>query len=459
MTAPALYRPPAPRPRSPLPSLIRTIFRSERDLLSILPIAAYRELITTLGASRRTILLVNAPDEVARVLSDPDRLFPKNDLMVGALLPLVGNSIFTSNGPTWHQQRAMIDPAFSHMRINRAFGSMAAAVDDYETTLDQLAHSGESFSLDGAMSHLTSDIITRTIFSQSLASGPARAVFDAFTVWQRSVANVEIRRLLFDPPFKQIAQPPHVVAACQRIRGHIGTLIDERLAPGASPLDDIAGAAINARDAATGARFSREELVDEIGLFFLAGQETTASALTWAFFLLSQHRETVERMRAEIATVVGEGPVEFEHVKRLTFVRNVFRETMRLYPPITFIPRVAAEQTTIGGRRVRRGTMVMVSPWTLHRHLTLWDKPDRFDPDRFSPDRERSITPGTYLPFGGGPRICVGAAFATIESTLILARVVRRFDLDVLDAAAVEPISRLTTRPMREIQCRVKTRR
>lgn len=437
---------------------MRTVFRSERDLLSILPIAAYREQITTLGASRRTILLVNAPEEVARVLSDPDRLFPKNDLMVGALLPLVGNSIFTSNGPVWHRQRAMIDPAFSHMRINRAFGSMAHAVDDYEQTLEQLARSGDTFSLDGAMSHLTSDIITRTIFSQSLASGPARAVFDAFTVWQRSVANVEIRRLLFDPPFKTIAQPPHVVAACRQIREHIGTLVDARLAPDAPPVDDIAGAAIAARDPETGAGFTREELVDEIGLFFLAGQETTASALTWAFFLLSRHRETMERMRAEIDAVVGTGPLEFEHVKRLVFVRNVFRETMRLYPPITFIPRVANEATTIGGRRVKRGTMVMVSPWTLHRHLTLWEHPDRFDPDRFSTDRERAIRPGTYLPFGGGPRICVGAAFATIESTLILARVVRHFDLEVQDADAVEPVSRLTTRPMREIRCRVRMR-
>jgi cytochrome P450 len=140
-------------------------------------------------------------------------------------------------------------------------------------------------------------------------------------------------------------------------------------------------------------------------------------------------------------------------------VRNVFRETMRLYPQVTFIPRVAAEATTIAGRRVKRGTMVMVSPWTLHRHLALWESPDRFDPDRFNTDRERAITPGTYLPFGGGPRICVGAAFATIESTLILARAVRRFDLELLDPAGVDPVSRLTTRPMREIQCRVRTRR
>lgn len=458
MTAPALFRPPAPTPRSPLVSLVRTVLRPERDLLSILPVDAYRELVTTLGYSRRTILLVNAPDEVARILADPDRLFPKNDLMVGALLPLVGNSIFTSNGELWHRQRAMIDPAFSHMRINRAFPAMAGAVDDYEATLEELAATGGPFSLDGAMSHLTSDIITRTIFSRSLASGPARAVFDAFTVWQRSVANVELRRLIFDPPFKVVAQPPHVVAACRRIREHIGTLVDERLAPGAPREDDIAGAAIAARDATTGEGFTREELVDEIGLFFLAGQETTASALTWAFYLISRHRETLERMRAEIEQVVGSGPVEFEHVKRLAFVRNVFRETMRLYPPITFIPRVAAEATTIAGRRVRRGTMVMVSPWTLHRHFKLWESPDRFDPDRFSADRERAITPGTYLPFGGGPRICVGAAFATIESTLILARVVRRFDLEVLDPGGVDPVSRLTTRPMREIQCRVQRR-
>ena len=166
--------------------------------------------------------------------------------------------------------------------------------------------------------------------------------------------------------------------------------------------------------------------------------------------------DVVARMREEIHEVVGDGPVLLEHTKRLPYVRNMFRETLRLYPPITFLPRVAAQDTNIAGRRVKRGTMLMIAPWSMHRHEKLWRNPDRFDPDRFLAHREHEMTPGAYIPFGAGPRICVGAAFATIETALILARLVRRFDFEALAPDGVRPYARLTTRPAAEIQMRVR---
>jgi cytochrome P450 len=442
----------------PLPSLVRTVARRDRDLLSILPAAAYRELVTTLGWSRRGILLVNDPQEVARILADPDGDFPKNDLMVGALLPLVGESIFVSNGDRWRRQRRMIEPAFSHMRINRAFGAMVASVDDFEPVLARHADDGAPLSLDHAMSQLTADIITRTIFTKGLESDAARGVFRAFAEWQGRVANVEVGQLLFGAPFADVPQPPNVVEACSAIRAHIASLLDERLAPGAPLLDDIAGAAIAARDPETGDGFTREELVDEISTFFLAGHETTASVLTWVFFLLSQLPDVAARLRAELDDVVGDGEVTYDHLRRLTYARSVFRETMRVYPPLTFIPRVAARDVAIAGRRVKRGTMIMIAPWTMHRHRQLWPDPERFDPDRWSPDREKGHVAGAYIPFGAGPRVCVGAAFAQTEALLIIARIARRYDLLPLDPGSVEPASRLTTRPRSEIRCRVRRR-
>ena len=164
------------------------------------------------------------------------------------------------------------------------------------------------------------------------------------------------------------------------------------------------------------------------------------------------------RLRREVDDVVGDGPVEFEHVKKLPYVRNVFRETLRLYPPITFIPRVAAEATQIGTRRVKRGAMIMISPWTIHRHSKLWKHPHVFDPDRFTPERQPELTPGAYLPFGVGPRVCVGKAFATVEAALILARLARRYDFAVDDVDRVRPVARLTTRPAEQIMCRVRAR-
>lgn len=450
-----LWRPPAPRPRPPVASLLRLVWRREKDLLSLLPDLAYREMVTPLGSSRRGILLINDPVWVNRILTDHDT-FPKNDLFVEALEDLVGNSMFVTSGDTWRRQRKMVDPAFSHMRINRAFDFMAAAVDDYEHHLDAQSASGDTFSLDAAMSHLTADVITRTIFSVPLAGQTSNDVFEDFMRFERQVGSIDIKRLLWDKPWSPTEQPEPVRRACARIRLHLGEMLDARLQH--PEYDDIAGAILEARDADTGEPFSREGLIDQLGVFFLAGHETTASSLTWAFFILSQRPEVVARIRDEVDTVVGNGPVLLEHTKRLPYVRNFFREVLRLYPPITFLPRVAGKDTEIAGRRVKRGTMLMIAPWSIHRHEKLWEQPDRFDPDRFLPEREKLQVPGSYLPFGAGPRICVGAAFATIETALILARLVRRFDFDALQPETVRPYARLTTRPAVEIMMRVRAR-
>jgi len=453
------YRPPAPRQIGPVRSLLRVIAQGEGDLLSLIPDLAYREMLLPLGPTRRGILYLNDPAIVAQVLADAEGIFPKNDLMVDAVAPLIGDAMFVSSGATWRQQRRMIEPAFSHMRLNRAFGQMVAAVDQHEQWLDAHVASGASYSLDAAMGHLTADVITRTIFSTPLHVGAARDVFDAFTIFERQVASVNVKALILDKPWSHTKQPPQVLEACRRIRAHLGTMIGPRLEPGAAILDDIAGAAIAAVDPETGKSFTREELIDELGVFFLAGHETSASVLTWVFFLLSQRPDVVARIRAEVDGTCGDGPVTIEHAKRFQYIRMVFKETMRLYPPITFLPRVALRDTVLGPRKVKRGTMLMIAPWTIHRHQKLWKDPEIFDPDRFSPEREAELTPGAFLPFGSGPRVCVGAAFATLEAALVMARLARRYDFTALDPAIVRPVARLTTRPRHEVMVRVTARR
>ncbi len=453
-----VYCPPRPKPLPAVAALVRAALRGDGDLLSLLPVDAYRMHVGHLGFSRRSILIVNTPDIVRSIMADADDIYPKNDLMVGALEPLVGDSIFVSSGKTWRRQRQMIDPAFSHMRLNRAFLSMAAAVDDYEQHLYAVADRGEKISLDLAMSHLTADVITRTVFSTSLLSQTARDVFESFTEFERSAAHVEIKRLILNAPFAKIPQHAHVLAACKRIRHHLGNLVDTHRAERGASYDDIAAAVIGARDESSGEPFTREEVIDQLGVFFLAGHETTASVLTWVFYIAATQANVLARMRAEVEAIVGDGPVEFEHTKRLIYIRNVFRETLRLYPPITFMPRVAMRDTQIGKYRVKKGAMIMISPWTLHRHRDFWRNPDHFDPDRFSPEREDELTPGSYIPFGTGPRVCVGAAFATTEAALIIARLVRRFDFHALAPERVRPVARLTTRPAEQIICRISRR-
>ncbi len=453
----AVYTPPRPAPMGPLASLIRVIRQGDGDLLSLMPADAYLLPMGPLGYSRRSIQIVNDPALTKPILADPEDIFPKNDLMVGALTPLVGDSMFVSSGSLWRQQRRMIDPAFSHIRLAKAFPSMVGALDDFEARLQAAAKSGQEMSLDLAMGQLTADIICRTVFSASLANDTARDVFESFAFFERSVAHVELVRLIFGKPFDDIPQRADVLEACARIRGHIGRLLDSHLEAGAQ-FDDIAAAVIAARDLETDTRFIREELIDQLGVFFLAGHETTASALTWAFFIAAMQPAVADKVHAEAMAVAGSGPIEFDHVKRLTYARNVFKEALRLYPPITFIPRVAARSTTIGTKHIKRGTMVMIAPWAVHRHQALWPNPDVFDPDRFLPEREHEIVSGSYIPFGAGPRVCVGAAFATTEATLILARILRTYRIDVQQPELVRPVARLTTRPAQEVMIKVSVR-
>ncbi|MBX9884864.1 MAG: cytochrome P450 [Novosphingobium sp.] len=450
------YVPPRPNSIGAVLALLRVALRGDGDLLSLLPASAYRCDVGPLGYSRRSILIVNRPDEVRRVLADPEGIFPKSDLMVDALAPLIGDSIFVSSGAVWQRQRRMIDPAFTMMRVNRAFPAMQDGAAACEETLAARAADGAAFSLDLTMSHLTADIICRTVFSTGLETGAAHDVFDAFTVFEHSVAQVEIRRLIMDPAWTRVPQKDFVLEACTRIRGHLGDLLDTHLGPSGEHFDDIAAAVIAARDDFSRTAFTREELIDQLGVLFLAGHETSASALTWAFYLLAMQPELVARVRQEIRAVAGEdGAIGFEETRHLPTIRNVFRETLRLYPPITFLPRVASEATTIGGRRVKRGALVMVAPWVLHRHRRFWKNPDVFDPNRFLPARESELTPGAYIPFGQGPRVCAGAAFALTEAVLLIARLFRRFDFHVEQAGAVRPAARLTTRPAKQIMVRV----
>lgn len=370
MSASALWQAPVPKRLPSVLALLRALLTRDHNLLALLPASAYEVDIGPLGYSRRQIVVVNEPSLVKQVLQERAAQFPKSDLMVEALDPLVGQSIFTSSGEQWQQQRRMIDPAFTHMRVNRAFASMRAAVESMETTLDRVCVEAQAQSLDLTMSHLTADVICRTVFSAPLATDTAREVFEAFTVFERSVAQVRLHRLILAPAFTPVKQEAAVVAACERIRYHLGLLLDTHLQ--GAHFDDIASQVVQARDGVSGEGFSREALIDQLGVMFLAGHETTASALTWALTMLAMRPDIVASMREEIAQVVGSGPIEYEHIKALVRVRNVFREALRLYPPLTFMPRVALEAGQLGSMRLKRGALVMIAPWTIHRHRRYW---------------------------------------------------------------------------------------
>ena len=457
-----LYRPPAPIPAGHARTVLRILFGRGRNLLAALPASSYRVEMGMRSIHGSRLFLLNDPGLVRQVLIDEPDLFPKADIFVDALSPLVGSGIFVSNGELWHRQRAMIRPAFSPMALRRSFPTMREAVATCLARFDQAADSGEALALDAEMSHVTADIIFRTIFSKPLDEGEAADVFAAFAEYQRLSEQLSPMRLFYGLGWSRRNRPDAITRVCARIRGLLGRMIDERAAAAASGrprTSDIAGEIMAARDPETGRGMSRDELIDQIAVFFLAGHETTASALTWALFVLSRQPRALDRIRREVAGRGGAAALGADDLQaHMPFTRDVLREILRLYPPVSFLVRSPLREVQIRRWTVRPGEVIVVSPWIIHRHRRFWSDPELFDPDRFSAERRDDLVKDAYLPFGLGARACTGSAFASLESMLILARLCEGYDLSVIRPDRVRPAARLTVRTEAPVRAYVRRR-
>lgn len=459
---PADYRPPAPVPGRVSGSFARAFFSRRKDLLSLLPIDVYRDYIARVPLVPRKIFIVNHPDLVKQIFATKLAVYPKSDLMVSALRPLVGHGTFITDGDEWRRKRQMMDPSFSHLRLHNIFDHADQALDDLIGRLDRSAASGEAVNVDETLSHLTMDVVYRALFSKPIDSGVSGEIFDAFARYQLLAPQVEALRVLFSNAKRAVEPRAAVLAECRRIRAIVEQLTRERLAedPEGTKYNDITAELIRARDRETGRRYTLEELIDEIAVLILAGHETSASSLTWALFMLAMTPHNIQRMRDEIDEMCGVGSerVSYEQLNELQFTRAVFREALRLYPPAGFLTRVALAPDQMRKEKIPVGALMVVSPWLVQRHERLWQKPDIFDPDRFMPDQRTQLPKAAYLPFGTGPRVCAGASFATVEGTLILARLLMRYDIEALNPAKVWPVARLTIRPEVPVMCRLRRR-
>ncbi|HEX2725583.1 MAG TPA: cytochrome P450, partial [Beijerinckiaceae bacterium] len=230
------------------------------------------------------------------------------------------------------------------------------------------------------------------------------------------------------------------------------------IARGDEPPDDLLTLLLEAADPETGQGLGEVEVRANIATFIGAGHETTANALSWSLYLLSQAPDMRERVEREVDQVAGERPLVAEDLSRLAFTRAVVDEALRLYPPAPLITRAAITDDRIGRFKIPKGSMVAIAPWVLHRHHCLWDEPDAFDPDRFMPARRAAIDRFAYLPFGAGPRICIGASFALQEAVTVLAGVARAARLDLVADHVVQPVQRVTLRPQGGLPMRLSFR-
>ena len=439
-----------PKPRNHKAS-IWSMFRSARvSWMESLYERSYRMEMGEVHLPGHNLYMVNDPAVVKQVMNDSAGNFPKSELLADALRPLLGDSIFTTNGAQWQRQRSMMDPAFGQTKLDVAFPAMWAATQDMLQRLGKLADEGAQPDIEIEMTHVTADIIFRTIFSEPITGEAAQRIFAAFAQFQ-SIAPKLLLPSLYG--IKWLVWPWDVWRsrrAAAEIRGLLAALVRPRfdaLQRGEdSGKDDILAAFMAARDPATGQPFGFEELVDQVGMLFLAGHETSASALTWSAHLLANAPDIQQRMHDETISVLGTGDPGQSDMKSLELTRNVFREALRLFPPVGFMARESTQSCTMRDKTVPAGSSIVVSPWLIQRHRARWNEPDAFNPDRYDNDASRDALRTAYLPFGMGPRVCMGAAFALQEATLILACLMRDFRLEPVPGHVPQPVGRLTIR-------------
>jgi cytochrome P450 len=458
MTQEPVYPPPEPY----TPNFLRRIRRGLYSWLGLLNEWDFRIPVGALRFMGLNLLLVNEPTAVRQVLVSEVEAFPKHPYMLWILEPLIGRGIFAVNGAEWAQQRRLLDQALQVAQLQRVLPQMAAACQASLARLEAQAD-GRSVDADAEMTLVTADVIVRTILSRSLEGAEAEAIFAAFTRYQKRAGRALMLRLLRLPRRRLQG---YLARDAAPIRAWLAAAIDVRLnAPAAHTPGDLLAALIEARDPETGACFSREQLLDQACVLFLAGHETSASALGMAVYLLGCFPEVQQRLRAEVLQVLASGagapdrPLGFEDLRQLSYGAAIFNETLRLYPPLSFFSRESQANTELAGSRCPMRALVTISPWVIQRHEQHWSEPNAFRPERFLSDAnadDRRWARDAFLPYGLGPRKCPGAAFAQQEALLVLAELVRRFE--VLPDPEHEPelVARLTLRSRNGIRVRLR---
>lgn len=452
-------RPPKPTARPDRVSFWRYLRLFRADILSAQPARLYRAWMAEFRTPFFRSYLCNQPALVDLVLRHRPAAFPKSARVSEGLRPLLGQSVFVTNGETWTRQRRIIDPAFEGGRLRDTFPAMAAAGQGAVERLGPVAD-GTPRDVEAHTSQAAADVIFRTLFSTPIEDDMAARVFEAFKAHQRTQPVLNLAAFVPLPAWFPRFHRRGTRTTARTIRSLVTDLVAARraeISDGRAP-DDLATKIMTTPDPETGACFSTQEMADQVAIFFLAGHETSASAFAWSLYLLALYPEWQDRLADEAETILGDGPPGFGDVTRLRVARDVFRETLRLYPPVPMMVRETTGPERFRGRAIDPGAQIVISPWHLHRHTRLWDNPDAFDPARYATENGASCLRNAYIPFSAGQRACPGAGFAMIEGPLLLAMLVRRFRFTPVGERPAMPVAHLTVRGRDGIWLRIVPR-
>jgi cytochrome P450 len=422
-------------------SRLETAIAARRNVLELIPAISYRQPIVSGEMLMRWHMLAD-PAGMKRVMLDNLPNYPKSEIMRRMLRPAIGDSLFNADGADWKWQRQAVAPVFSHRNVLALAPAMTATA---QRACARLAASGGRAELVTEMLTATFDVICDVALS-------GREHFDghtfshAITDYFRTAGRASLLDFLGFPDW--FPRPGELLAGASVRTMHqmVGTAIEARRRQAAAPADDLLAHMLEAEDPETGRRMSAEDLIHNMQFFIVAGHETTALALSWALYLLANAPEEQQKAREQAWAVLQGRSAEPADLPAISFVRHALEEAMRLYPPVGLLARTVVAPDELCGRMMRPNDIVFLPIWALHRHELLWDRPAEFRPGRFDPSSGERRDKYQYLPFGAGPRVCVGADFAMMQAQIILATLVQQFEFRPSDSLP-RPVMMMTVRP------------
>jgi len=439
-------------PIAPGMPLVGNLFEFRRDPLRFLCSMRDRHGdVVRVAIGPLKVTLLSHPDLVEDILVTRSKLWKKDRFLQTNLRPVLGEGLLSSEGDFWRKQRRLAQPAFHRDRIVAYAGIMV----DHATRLARAWRDGQVRDVHKDMMRLTLDIVAQALFGADVGER-AEDVGEAL---EAVLAIVADPLEMFVPVLRRLPTPQRrrFGRAVTTLDAIIYRVIEQRRQAGAAHADDLLSMLLHAQDE-DGSRMSDRQLRDECLTLFLAGHETTAINLSWTWLLLSRHPDAKARLVRELDDVLGDRPATFADVPALRFAGHVIAESLRLYPPAWSLGREAREDVDLGGHRIARGQQVWFCPWAIHRDPRWFDAPDAFRPERWEGDFARRLPRYAYFPFGGGPRLCIGQAFAQLEAVLVLATLARAFDVEVLPEPPAIPEPSVTLRPKHGLRVRLARR-
>ncbi|CAH1042207.1 cytochrome P450 [Halomonas sp. TD01] len=438
-------------PVSASKGIMHRMRRAQNNLLSVWREEDYSIRTSRISLMNQDYVLCNSPDTVRRIfLEQHDNYDRKSPQMRRALEPLLDDGLFVSDGDLWRQRRRQCAPSLTNALLPGFCTTMTASAE--ETAKRWAQHPSDApIDMLTEMAHLTARIIGRTIFGDDTTDEEAEQVVAGFTEYQRHSEHLDMANMLGLPFLSLLGNPlrrARTRYSAKQVHEIIDRIIDrhtQRSGPGQHSLVDSFMASMKDGED-NGCPMGRKAVRNEAIVMFMAGHETTANALAWCWYLLDYDRQAMARLQHELDEVLGGRTPCYEDVAKLPYTMAVFEEAMRLYPPVPMLSRQARGNDKVRNRDVREGTVLLVSPWLLHRHRKLWEAPDHFVPERFLPEAPRPDK-FAYLPFSVGPRVCLGKRFGLYEGVLCLATLAQHFTPKLVPDHQVSIECRLTLRP------------